>query len=60
LDEVESSLGGMKMTIGRLKRSEGWKAVGVRGESSVNNSFKDFGDEVQVGDRSVAGEIVLW
>jgi hypothetical protein len=30
----------------------------VGGEAFVDDSFDDFGNEVEIGDRSVAGEVV--
>jgi len=48
----------MVTTVGRLERSKRGKGVQVSGESCVNNAFQNLGNEVEIGDGTVAGQVV--
>ena len=44
----------MELAIGRLKGGDRRESIGVVDESGVNDLFKNFGDEVKIGKRTVA------
>ena len=48
----------METTVRRLER--GGRGIGaeVRRKSRVDDAFKNLGDKVEVGDRTVAGKII--
>src|SRR6267154_2770150 len=48
----------MELAIGRLKRGKRRKGVEVIDKASVNDALEDFGNEIEVRDRAVAGEII--
>src|SRR6267154_1820452 len=48
----------MELAIGRLKRGKRRKGVEVIDKASVNDALEDFGNEIGVRDRAVAGEII--
>ena len=48
----------MVTTVGGLERSNRRKGVQVSGESCVNNAFQNLGNEVEIGDGTVAGQVV--
>src|SRR6267154_3248550 len=54
----KSSLSGMELAIGRLKSGNRRKGVEVIDKASVNDALEDFGNEIEVRDRAVAGEII--
>src|SRR6267154_2419385 len=58
VDAEKSSLSGMKLAIGRLKRGKRRKRVEMVDKASVDDAFKDFGNKIKVGNRAVAGEII--
>src|SRR6267154_521290 len=58
VDAKKSSLSGMELAIGRLKRGKRRKGVKVIDKASVNDALVDFGNEIEVRDRAVAGEII--
>ena len=45
----------MKLTVGRLKRTNGRELLEVIANSGMNDAFKNLRNEVEVGDRTVAG-----
>ena len=48
----------MKFSVGRLVAANGWERLKVGIHSRVDDTFKNFGDEVEVRDRAIIGEIV--
>ena len=44
----------MKASVGRLEGAKGRERIEMGNEPGVNYPFKDFGDEVEVGDRTIA------
>ena len=48
----------MKFAIGGLKGGKGRKGRKMSGESGVDNALNDLRYEVEVGNRTVTGEIV--
>src|SRR6267154_889771 len=48
----------MELAIGRLKRGKRRKGVEVIDNASVNDALEDYGNEIEVRDRAVAGEII--
>jgi hypothetical protein len=48
----------MVTTVGRLKRSKRGKGVQVSGESCVNDAFENLGNEVEIGNGTVAGQVI--
>ena len=58
VDAEKSSLSGMKLAIGRLKRGKRRKRVKMVDKASVDDALKDFGNKIKVGNRAVAGEII--
>src|SRR6267154_1940603 len=58
VDAKKSSLSGMELAIGRLKRRKRRKGVKVIDKAGVDDALENFGNEIEVGDRAVAGEII--
>src|SRR6267154_724975 len=58
IDTKKSSLSGMELAIGRLKRRKRRKGVKVIDKAGVDDALENFGNEIEVGDRAVAGEII--
>src|SRR6267154_2040231 len=54
----KNKISGMEIAIGRLKRGKRRKGVEVIDKASVNDALEDFGNEIEVRDRAVAGEII--
>src|SRR6267154_392447 len=48
----------MELAIGILKRGKRRKGVKVIDKASVDDAFENFGNEIEVRDRTVAGEII--
>ena len=48
----------MELAIGRLKRGKRRKGAKVIDKASVDDALENFGNEIQVRDRAVAGEII--
>src|SRR6267154_733862 len=48
----------MKLAIGRLKRGKRRKGVEVIDKTSVDDALEDFGNEIEVRDGAVAGEVI--
>src|SRR6267154_308610 len=48
----------MELAIGRLKRRKRRKGVKVIDKAGVDDALENFGNEIEVGDRAVAGEII--
>jgi hypothetical protein len=45
----------VEFTVGRLKRTNGRKLLEMIVNSGMNDAFKNLRNEVEVGDRTVAG-----
>src|SRR6267154_1438597 len=58
VDAEKSSLSGMELAIGRLKRGKRRKRVEMVDKASVDDALEDFGNKIKVGNRVVAGEII--
>ena len=48
----------MKLAIGRLKRGKRRKGVEVIDKAGVDDALEDFGNEIEVRDGAVAGEVI--
>ena len=48
----------MKFTVGRLERTNGRKRIKMLINFRVNDAFKDFGNEIEIRNRAVAGKII--
>src|SRR6267154_686073 len=58
VDAEKSSLSGMELAIGRLKRGKRRKRVKMVDKASVDDALEDFGNKIKIGNRAVAGEII--
>ena len=58
LNTKKSRFSRMKLTVCRLETANGRKRLKVGVDSRVDDTFKNFGNEVKIRDGAIAGKIV--